>query len=76
MDLTPGAKVWFVDNGDFYKIKQGTLVEKYYIGGGTQPWWALKLSRKGTQPHKVRHKPEHHLYPTRKVARAAFRMGL
>lgn len=76
MDMSPGTKVWFVDNWDFNKIKQGMLVEKYYIGGGLQPWWTLKLSRRGTQPNKVRHKPEYDLYPTRKVAKAAYRMGL
>lgn len=76
MDMNPGTKAWFVDHLDFDTIKQCTLVEKYYLDGGTKPWWKVKLSRKGTQPNALRHKAEHQLYPTKKVAKAAFRMGL
>jgi hypothetical protein len=76
MDLTPGAKVWFVDSWDWDTIKQGTLVDKYYMNDGKDAWWSLKTSRKGTQPAVLRHKPENVLYPTKRVAKAAHRMGL
>ena len=71
MDMNPGTKAWFVDLWDYNTIKQCTLVEKYYLDGGTKPWWKVKLSH-----HALRHKAEHQLYPTKKVAKAAFRMGL
>lgn len=74
--LNQGDKAWFVEHPPLDVPRKCTLHTAYFIAGGTEPWWSVKLSRKGTQPTALRYFRETDLYPSKRVALMAHRMGL